>query len=240
MLRAGRGATAILLADNLAGSRVVAEIRKRAGGATIPIRVVPRAELDRAAPGINHQGVVAITARFRYTPLDRLLKVPSPGLVFLDGVTDVHNLGSLLRSAEGAGFAGLVLPSRRAAAVTDAVRRVAAGAAEVVPVARVGSLSTALDDARAAGLWVVGLAADAPASLWESDLLDPPVALVLGAEDRGLSRPTLGRCDDLVSIPLAGRLESLNVAVAGAIAMFEVARRRILGSARDRDNRDRP
>ena len=218
------------MADNIGATNVLNEIRRRAHSAAIPIRVVPRTEIDKAAAGINHQGVVAITARYRYTPLTRLLKSTAPTLAFLDGVTDVNNLGSLLRSAEGAGFTGLVIPSRRSAAVTSAVRRVSAGAAEVVPVARVDSLGRALDDARASGVWIVGLAGDAPATLWETDALDPPVGLVFGAEDRGLSNPARARCDVTVSIPLAGRIGSLNVAVAGAIAMFEIARRRVRGT----------
>jgi 23S rRNA (guanosine2251-2'-O)-methyltransferase len=229
MLRAGHAATRVLIADNSSPSKVVNEIRRRARAAAIPVRVVPRMEIDRAAPGINHQGVVAMTARYRYTPLSLILKSPTPTLAFLDGVTDVNNLGSLIRSAEGSGFTGIVIPARRSATVTSAVRRVSAGAAEVVPVARVDSLGQALDDARAAGVWVVGLAEDAPVSLWETDALDPPVGLVLGAEDRGLSNAVRARCDTMVSIPLVGRIGSLNVAVAGAIAMFEVARRRVLG-----------
>jgi 23S rRNA (guanosine2251-2'-O)-methyltransferase len=233
MLRAGHAASKILVADNSASTNVLNEIRRRARAAAIPVRVVARAEVDRVASGMNHQGVVAITARYRYTPLPRLFKPAAAALLFLDGVTDVNNLGSLLRSAEGAGFTGVVIPSRRSAAVTPAVRRVSAGAAEVVPVARVNALGAALDDARAAGVWVVGLAGDAPETLWGTDGLDPPVGLVLGAEDRGLSKPVRARCDVMVSIPLAGRIDSLNVAVAGAIAMFEVARRRVLGRVED-------
>jgi 23S rRNA (guanosine2251-2'-O)-methyltransferase len=110
--------------------------------------------------------------------------------------------------------------------VTPAVRRVAAGAAEVVRVARVNSLPSALDQARRAGLWIVGLAAEGEADLWSTRLAEPPVGIVCGAEDRGLSASVGGRCDELVRIPHAGKLESLNVSVAGAIAMFEVARRR--------------
>jgi 23S rRNA (guanosine2251-2'-O)-methyltransferase len=146
-------------------------------------------------------------------------------VLFLDGVTDPHNLGSLLRSADGAGFHGIVIPARRAAGVTGAVRRVAAGAAEVVPVARVNSLGAALDRAKKAGLWIVGLDEDAGEDLWTSTLLEPPVGLVLGAEDRGISKGVTGRCDALVRIPSAGRISSLNVAVAGAVAMFEASRK---------------
>jgi 23S rRNA (guanosine2251-2'-O)-methyltransferase len=114
--------------------------------------------------------------------------------------------------------------------VTPAVRRVSAGAAEVVPVARVPNLSQALDEARRAGLWILGLDEKAESSLWASDLAQPPVGLVLGAEDKGISRLVREHCDDLVGIPHRGRIDSLNVAVAGAVAMFEVARRRDLSA----------
>jgi 23S rRNA (guanosine2251-2'-O)-methyltransferase len=225
LLRAGQTASRILIADNLAPSKVIGEIRKRAGDVAVPVRVVPRAEIDRLAPDLNHQGVVAVTARYRYSTIDALLKLQSPVLLFLDGITDVHNLGSLLRSADGAGWHGVIVPTHHSAAVTPAVRRVSAGAAEVVPVARVGNLSHALDSARAAGLWIVGLDAKAGTSLWKSAMLEPPLGLVLGSEDRGISRGVRDRCDELVRIPSAGRIGSLNVGVAGAIAMFEVARR---------------
>ena len=225
LLRAGGAAERILVARGLKDSATVAEIRKRADTLSIPVRVVPREEVERHARGGNHQGVVAFTARFRYAELASLVQVDRPALLFLDGLTDPHNLGSLLRSAEGAGFDGVVLPARRSVGVTAAVRRVSAGAAEIVPVARVNNLAQAIDEARSAGLWIVGMDQDAEDDLWSSELLERPVGLVLGAEDRGLSVGVRSHCDALVSIPLTGKLGSLNVAVAGAIGMFEVARR---------------
>lgn len=226
LLKAGASIKRILIADGVAFRGPAGEIRRRAEESGIPLRVVPRSEIERRAAGLNHQGIVALTARFRYSPLERLLKRPDPALLFLDGVMDPHNLGSLLRSADGAGFHGVVIPSHRAVGVTATVRRVSAGAAEVVPVARVNSLPAALDRARRAGLWIVGLAAQGEADLWSTRLAEPPVGIVCGAEDKGLSASVAGRCDELVSIPHEGRLDSLNVSVAGAIAMFEVARRR--------------
>ena len=225
-MRAERAAERILVADHVASSKTLSEIRKRAEHLGVPVRTVPRAEIDRVARGINHQGIVALTGRFRYTPLETLLKSDAPALLFLDGVTDPHNLGSLLRSVDGAGLTGVVLPARRSVGVTSTVRRVSAGAAEVVPVAREGNLGRAIDSAREAGLWIVGLDEEAADDVWSCDLLEPPVALVLGAEDRGISPTIKERCDALVAIPSAGRLSSLNVAVAGAVAMFEIARRR--------------
>lgn len=224
-LKAGSSIEKIFFAADLAASKTLTEIRKRADGSSVPIRVVPKQEIDRAAGGINHQGVVAVTGKYRYADLNTLLSRPDPLVLFLDGVTDPHNLGSLLRSADGAGFHGIVIPERRSAGVTDAVRRVSAGASEVVPVARVTNLGRSIDDARTSGLWIVGLEADGDVDLWSSKMIEPPLGLVLGAEGRGLSRIVRERCDEVVSIPLGGRLGSVNVAVAGALAMFEAARR---------------
>ena len=226
LLKAGGRLERILVAVDAADRGIVTEIRSRATKAGVPVRVVPKAEIERLAPGRNHQGVVAIGAAFHYADYQELLHMDNACLLFADALTDPQNLGSLLRSADGAGFTGVVLPARRSVGVTAAVRRVAAGAAEVVPVARVPNLSRALDEARRAGLWIVGLAQGEGDALWTSELLEPPVGIVVGGEDRGISPGVRGHCDAFVQIPLAGRLESLNAGVAGAVAMFEVARRR--------------
>lgn len=224
LLRARRGADKIFIASGMSSSAVVTEIRKRAEEAAIPVRVVPRAEVDRLAEGENHQGVVALTGRYRYTPLEELLTQRAQ-VLFLDGITDPHNLGSLLRTVECCGFDGVVVPAHRAAGVNGTVRRISAGAAEIVRVARVPNLSRSLEQAKQAGLWIVGLDGGAEQDIWSSDLVEPPIGLVLGAEDRGLSRTVREHCDGLVRIPQQGRIGSLNVGVAGAIAMFEIARR---------------
>ncbi|MFN2389516.1 MAG: 23S rRNA (guanosine(2251)-2'-O)-methyltransferase RlmB [Actinomycetota bacterium] len=226
LLRSGRSPERVLIAQGLAPSGVLGEIRRRAGERGVPVRSVPRQEVDRIAAGANHQGVAALVGRYRYSSLDDLLAGSDPTLLFLDGVTDPQNLGSLLRSAEGAGFDGVVIPTHRAAGVTPAVRRVSAGAAELVPVARVSSLGNAIEAARARGLWILGLDEKAEHDIWASRLTEPPVGLVLGSEGRGISSSIRDRCDDIARIPHRGRIGSLNVAVAGAIAMFEVARRR--------------
>jgi 23S rRNA (guanosine2251-2'-O)-methyltransferase len=203
---------------------VIGEIRKLAEEAGIPIKVVPREEVERRAGDQNHQGVVAITGRFRYTPIEKMFGERAR-VLFLDGISDPHNLGSLIRTAECAGFDGVVIPAHRAAPVTPAVRRVAAGAAELVGVARVTNLGRAIDQAREAGLWIVGLDEKAEPDLWTSELLEPPLGLVLGSEGKGLSKNVSDRVDGFVRIPQAGKIGSLNVGVAGALAMFEVARR---------------
>jgi 23S rRNA (guanosine2251-2'-O)-methyltransferase len=226
LLRAQKNAQEIRLSKDAGRSDILTEIRSLARDASIPLKEVSRDDLNEIAPGINHQGVAALTARYRYVPLNDLLARSPACLLFLDGVMDPHNLGSLLRSADGAGFEGVVIPAHGASGVTSAVRRVSAGAAETVPVARETNMARSLEASKGAGLWIAGLDARADQDLWSSDLMDPPVGLVLGSEDRGLSRGVREKCDGLVRIPGAGRLGSLNVAVAGALAMFEVARRR--------------
>lgn len=231
LLRAGRRPAAVLIAHGLRPSAVVGEIRRLAADAGVPVRRVDRAELDRVTAGGNHQGVAAETPRYRYASVDDVVGASDAAVLFLDGVTDPHNLGSLLRSAEGAGFGGVVVPAHRAAGVTAAVRRVSAGAAEIVPVARVANLGAAVERARGAGLWIVGLDADAAADIYGAGL-SRPLGLVLGSEDRGISKGVRARCDEIVRIPGRGRLSSLNVAIAGAIAMYELVRRDADGGGR--------
>ena len=226
MLRAGAMPERVLIAQGAAIRGVLGEVRRRADALGVPVRVVPRTEIEDLARGVNHQGVVAITARYRYTPLEKLLEGTDRALLFLDGVMDPHNLGSLLRSADGAGFDGIVIPTHRAVSVTGTVRRISAGAAEIVAVARVNNLGAAIDKARAKGLWILGLDAGGTNDIWSTNLAEPPVGVVCGSEDKGLSKGVRDRCDELVRIPHEGSLDSLNVGVAGAIAMFEIARRR--------------
>ena len=176
------------------------------------------------------QGVVALAEPLRPVELASLCQ-PSAGgsapfLLVLDRVTDPQNLGGLLRSAECAGVTGIVLPRHRAAHVTPTVAKVAAGAIEYVPMALVPGIPTALRQVGEHGVWTVGLAAEAQHSLYDLDLGDGPVALVLGAEGTGLSDLVRKRCDALAALPQHGVLGSLNVTAAGTVACFEIARRR--------------
>ena len=225
LLKAGTSVEKILIAREAGRSSVLQEIRRLAAGAGVPVKEVGREAVDALA-GPGNQGVAARTGRWRYASLDEIVSGDAATALFLDGVTDPQNLGSLIRSAAGAGLNGVVVPAHRAAPVTSTVRRVSAGAAEFVPVARVTNLGRALDEARAAGMWIVGLDHEAEDSIWTSDLMEPPVGLVLGSEEKGLSQGIRRRCDALVRIPSRGRVSSLNVAMAGAVAMFELARRR--------------
>lgn len=196
----------------------------RDGGAP-RLQVKPERELSAAADTGDHQGVVAWCEPYRYAEAYELAASDRPLLACLDSVTDPRNLGAVIRSAEGAGATGIVLPSHRAAHVTPAVARASAGAIEHLPVAVVTNLATYLNDVKGAELWVWGATGDGGTSMWEADL-SGGVALVLGAEGKGL-RPLVRRaCDDFVSIPLAGRVESLNVSVAAAVLLYETVRQR--------------
>ncbi|HEX2193267.1 MAG TPA: 23S rRNA (guanosine(2251)-2'-O)-methyltransferase RlmB [Acidimicrobiales bacterium] len=210
----------------------IADLAERAG---VPVRRVGGPRLAAEARTESPQGVLAHARPLPEADLDELCRPLRSGhagraeeafLLALDGVTDPQNLGGLLRTAEGAGVTGAILPRHRAVHVTPAVTKAAAGAVEHVPLALVGGLPAALARARESGVWVVGLDPDADESLYDLGVADQPVAVVLGAEGRGLSRLVRERCDVLVGIPLRGRIPSLNVAAAGALALFEVSRRR--------------
>ena len=191
----------------------------------------PRRRLESQARSEAPQGVLAKAAAQPEAELDDLVRRrpggPAPFLVAVDGVTDPGNLGALLRSAEGAGVRGVVLPRHRAVHVTPTVAKAAAGAVEYLDIALVPGLPGALQRLSAQKVWVVGLDDAADRSLFDlGDLATEPLVLVLGAEGAGLSRLTRERCDLVVSIPMLGRLSSLNVSAAAALACFEVARRR--------------
>jgi 23S rRNA (guanosine2251-2'-O)-methyltransferase len=183
-------------------------------------------ELSERAETRDHQGVVAIVEPYRYADAYELAAADRPLLAVLDRVTDPRNLGAVCRSADGAGATGVVVPAHGSAVVTPAVARASAGAVEHLPVAVVTNLARYLEDVKGRDLWVYGAAGEAPArSMWETDL-SGGVALVLGAEGKGL-RPLVRRtCDALVSIPLAGAVESLNVSVAAAVLLYEARRQR--------------
>jgi 23S rRNA (guanosine2251-2'-O)-methyltransferase len=192
-----------------------------------PLKVQAKAEreLSEAAGTRDHQGVVAWTEPYKYADAWELAGGERPLLVCLDRVTDPRNLGAVCRSAEGAGASGVVVPAHGSAAVTPAVAKASAGAVEHLPVAVVTNLARYLKDIKRDDLWIYAAAGDAEATLWETDLTGG-VVLVLGAEGKGL-RPLVRRsCDAAVSIPLAGRIESLNVSVAAALVLYEARRQR--------------
>jgi 23S rRNA (guanosine2251-2'-O)-methyltransferase len=206
----------------------LADLAELAEDLRVPVKVVGRSKLDAAARTEAPQGVVAFAAALPEADLDDLIRPGADGtppfLVAVDGVTDPGNLGALLRSAECAGVTGFVLPRHRAVHVTAAVTKAAAGAVEHMPIALVGGLPATLERLKKAGLWIVGLDGSGDTPLHALTFAADPVALVLGAEGSGLSRLVRQRCDVVAAIPLRGRLSSLNVAAAGAIATYEVAR----------------
>ena len=219
----------VWLADDLDPAPIVDEIADRAQRLRVPVRRVSRARLDGAARTDAPQGVLAHAAPLAEADFDELCRPGrgrAPLLLALDGVTDPQNVGALLRTADAAGATGAVLPRHRAVHVTPAVTKAAAGAIEWLPMAIVPGLPAALARATEAGVWVVGMVTDSGQDLFELQIGDGPVMLVLGAEGAGLSRLARARCDVHATIPLHGAVPSLNVAAAGAIALFEMARQR--------------
>jgi 23S rRNA (guanosine2251-2'-O)-methyltransferase len=196
--------------------------------AGIQVRFLPREELDRAAKTRTHQGVIAVTSSKQYADVDVLLeqrKGEHSFVVVLDGIEDAHNLGALIRTADGAGADGVVIPERRAVGLTGTVVKASAGASEHLPIARVTNIARTLEELKERGLWTVGLDERGTQSYDELDY-KMHCAVILGAEGKGLHDLVRKRCDFLVSIPMYGQVPSLNVSVAGAIVMYEVARQR--------------
>lgn len=235
LLAAGRRPTReVWFGDGLDPAPILDEIAALAARAGVPVRRVPRLKLERLADTEAPQGVVARAAPLPEADLTDLATGRAgvtPFLVALDGVTDPHNLGAVLRSAESAGATGVVIARHRAAHVTPTVTKTAAGAIEHLPIAVVPGLPTALAELARRGVWTVGLAGDAPASIFDLTVADGPICLVLGAEGAGLSRLVRQRCELVVGVPRVGKTESLNVAAAAAVACFEIARRRGLSGS---------
>jgi 23S rRNA (guanosine2251-2'-O)-methyltransferase len=233
-LRAGtRPFEQITIAEGVRHFRLT-ELFELAHRLNIPLRRAPRAELERmTGAGVNHQGVVASIAAARYADADAFLEAlaarvgtPDPPLaVVLDGVEDPHNLGAIIRTVECAGAHGVLIPERRAVGLTEIVAKTAAGALEHVPVARASNLSRLIEQLKERNIWTIGTSADARMDYTAWDFTQP-TALVLGGEGAGLHRLVRERCDQLVRIPLRGRIESLNVSVAVGIVLYEALRQR--------------
>jgi 23S rRNA (guanosine2251-2'-O)-methyltransferase len=208
------------------------EILDAARKAGVPVERVDGAALDRLCPGERHQGVVAaceVPEAVTEADLPDLVSgADNPLLLVLDGVTDPHNLGACLRTADAAGVTAVIVPRDRAAGLTPVARKVASGAAESVPFVQVTNLARTLGRLKEAGIWVIGTSDDAPGSLYQADLKGP-LALVLGAEGQGMRRLTRERCDLFVNIPMHGSVSSLNVSVAAGVCLFEAVRQRAEG-----------
>ena len=194
----------------------------------VRVMAVDAKRLDGMAGGARHQGVIAMADEMRMPQfIEDVLETldEPPLLLLLDGVQDPHNLGACLRVADGAGCHAVIAPKDRACGLTTTAAKVASGAAETVPYIVVTNLARTMRDLKDRGIWMVGTADDAPQSLWQAKL-DGALGLVLGAEGEGLRRLTRDTCDHLVSIPMMGSVESLNVSVASGVCLYEVRRRR--------------
>jgi 23S rRNA (guanosine2251-2'-O)-methyltransferase len=204
--------------------RIIEECRKLG----VPVRFLQRTELDRMAGNAAHQGVVAVTSAKQYSGLDDVIDAKRGMyslIVVLDGVEDPHNLGAILRTADAAGADGVVIPERRAAAVTGTVTKTSAGASEHLPIARVTNIARSVEELKEHNIWVVGLDERGTQTYDELDY-KMDCAVVLGAEGKGVHDLVARKCDFLVSIPMLGKVSSLNVSVAAGVVLYEIVRQR--------------
>ena len=225
-LRAGRTVEKLLAANgDLSGSaREIIQMAREAGAV---VQMVDRSRLDAIYP--SHQGLIAYVSPIEYSTVEKMLAVAQergeePFLILLDGITDPHNLGAIIRTAECVGAHGVIVPERRSAGLTPAAAKAAAGALNHMPIARVTNLNRTIDELKEKGVWIIGAAMDGE-SAFTCDLTGP-AALVIGSEGDGISRLTMEKCDRRVSLPMKGHLDSLNASVAAGVLMYEIARAR--------------
>lgn len=228
-LRSGRAIDSVLMARGERSGSLTA-IAARAKEMDIPLKECDIRKLDALCGGAVHQGVVAIAAVKPYAELEDLFRVAeergeTPFFVLADEVEDPHNLGALIRSAEAVGAHGIIIPKRRAVGLTYTVGKASAGAVEYLPVARVANLTAAIEELKARGIWVY--AADMDGETWCQANLNGPIALVVGGENHGVGRLVREKCDGVLSLPMCGKVNSLNASVAGAVLMYEIARQRL-------------
>lgn len=220
----------ILLKDGIKHSKA-SKITALAKEKKIPFQFVNQAKLDSLSEGGNHQGVVAFCAVHKYYSVDEILesaraKNEAPFLIILDSITDPHNLGSIIRTANAAGVHGVIIPKNRSAGLNSTVFKVSAGASEYTMVAKVTNLSRTVEELKEKGIWVAGTALEAESFHYETDLKGP-LAVIIGSEGEGMSRILREKCDFLVKIPMIGRIESLNASVATGVLLYEALRQRM-------------
>lgn len=233
-LRAGRTINKIWVAEG-AQKHLTAPILAEAKKQGIVVLAVDKRKLDQLVPGLQHQGIVAQAAPYAYVEVTDLLqrakeKNEAPFLLILDEIEDPHNLGSILRTAECTGVHGVIIPKRRSASITATVSKTSAGAVEYVPVARVTNLAQCIDELKEAGVWIVGTDVAAKSEIYDSEanVLNGAVGIVIGNENKGMGRLISQKCDVLLKLPMAGKLNSLNASVAAGVVMYEVLRRRTI------------
>ncbi|MCK5892110.1 MAG: 23S rRNA (guanosine(2251)-2'-O)-methyltransferase RlmB [Aeromicrobium sp.] len=231
LLRAKVPVAGLYIAEGIERDERLREIFRLSSEHHVPMLEITRGELDRLTTGAVHQGIAAKLNAYEYAHPDDLLDLAAergedPLIVVLDGVTDPRNLGAVVRSASGFGAHGVVIPERRSAQMTASAWKTSAGAAARVRVARATNLTRQIKAYQEAGVMVVGLAADGDVSLPDLELADGPLVVVIGSEGKGISRLVAENCDQLVSIPMASDLESLNAGVAAGIALYAISQQR--------------
>lgn len=228
-LRAGRSIDKIYIAKGEV-DKTLGHIASKARDMGVVVVEADRRKLDAMSVSHAHQGVVALAAVREYSSIDDILRIAEergepPFVIVCDEISDPHNLGAIIRTAECVGAHGIIIPKRRSAGLTSIVGKTSAGAAEHMAVARVANLPAAIKELKARGLWVYGTAAGAASGMWATDLKGP-ICLVIGSEGDGMGRLVTENCDFLVSIPMRGKVNSLNASAAAAILMYEVLRQR--------------
>lgn len=228
-LRAGQDCDKVFVAQGARVGDIIALAKERG----VPVVECDRRKLDGMSTTGNHQGVIAQAAAHDYASLDDLFanaqtKGEAPLFVLCDGIADPHNLGAIIRSAETAGAHGVIIPKRRAVGLTAVVARASAGALAHMPVHKAVNLSAVIDTLKQRGVWIFGAEADGTVELYEADFAGP-TAIVIGSEGEGISRLVREKCDFIVSIPMRGKVNSLNASNAAAVLLFEAVRRRICG-----------
>lgn len=228
-LRTHVPASTLYVSSRLESDDRIKEAIKLATEQAIPILEANKPELDRLTDDAVHQGLAMLIPPYDYAHPDDLLSAELPGtplIVALDGITDPRNLGAIIRSVGAFGGHGVVVPARRSAGMTAAAWKTSAGAAARIQVAQATNLTVALQDYRKAGCFVIGLDSEGDVDLPDLELADLPLVVVVGSEGKGLSRLVRENCDQIVSIPMAGVTESLNAGIAGAVTLYEIARKR--------------
>lgn len=228
-LRSQRPIESILVARG-ARNGSLGDIVAKAKGQGVAVKESDPKKLDFLCPGVNHQGIVALAAAHEYASVEDMLaqaeqRGEPPFLIVADELNDPHNLGAILRTAECAGAHGVIIPKRRSAGLTYTVGKASAGALEYVPVARVSNLAAVLEDLKKRGLWIYG--ADMEGTPWCQADLKGPAALVIGSEGVGIGRLVKEKCDLILSLPMQGKINSLNASVAAGVLMYEFARQRL-------------
>ncbi len=228
-LSSGREIDKIFILEGARHSRLgqIISLAKKRG---IHYTTVSRKKLDELSENGNHQGILAFAAAHEYSSVDDILKLAqtrgeAPFIIIAEGLSDPHNLGSIVRTANAAGAHGVIIPKNRSVGLTATVAKVSAGALEYTPVARVTNISSTIDELKKAGLWIAGTALEGSSLHYDADLTGA-LAIVIGSEGEGLSRLVREKCDFLVKIPMLGQAESLNASVAAGVLMYEAVRQR--------------